>query len=38
VDDGGDMTMMLIEGMRWEKQYEKNKKLPNPADYKNEDE
>jgi len=31
VDDGGDMTLMLIEGMKWEKKYKEEKKLPDPA-------
>ncbi len=30
VDDGGDMTMMLILGMKYEKEYEKSKTLPDP--------
>jgi adenosylhomocysteinase len=38
VDDGGDMTLMLIEGMKWEKKYKEEKKLPNPDDVEAEDE
>jgi len=30
VDDGGDMTMMLLEGMKWELEYERSKTLPDP--------
>jgi adenosylhomocysteinase len=38
VDDGGDMTIMLLEGMKWEKQYAEDKTLPDPASYKYDDE
>ena len=31
VDDGGDMTMLLLQGMKWEKLYKENKQLPDPA-------
>lgn len=30
VDDGGDMTMLLLEGMKWEKAYKETKALPDP--------
>jgi len=30
--------MMILEGKKWEEIYEKEKKLPNPEDYKTEDE
>jgi len=38
VDDGGDMTIMLIEGVKWEKLYKAEKKLPDPSAYKYDDE
>ena len=38
VDDGGDMTIMLIEGTKWEKLYKEEKKLPDPSAYKYDDE
>jgi adenosylhomocysteinase len=38
VDDGGDMTMMLLEGMKAEKEYAKTRKLPNWESYKTDDE
>ena len=38
VDDGGDMTMMLLEGCRWEKIWEEKRILPDPASAKAEDE
>lgn len=38
VDDGGDMTIMLLEGMKWEKLYRETKELPDPASYKYDDE
>lgn len=38
VDDGGDMTIMLIEGCKWEKLYKEEKKLPDPSAYKYDDE
>lgn len=38
VDDGGDMTMMLLEGIKWGKIYEKEKKLPDINSYKTADE
>ena len=28
VDDGGDMTMMVLEGLKWSKVYKESKKLP----------
>lgn len=30
VDDGGDMTILLLEGVKWEIEYLKNNKLPDP--------
>lgn len=38
VDDGGDMTMMLLEGVKWEKKYEANGELPDPVRATSEDE
>jgi adenosylhomocysteinase len=38
VDDGGDMTIILIEGMKWEKIYAKSKELPDPSMVKSSDE
>lgn len=38
VDDGGDMTIMLIEGAKWEKLYKEEKKLPDPSAHKYDDE
>lgn len=38
VDDGGDMTMMLLEGVKWEKKYEANGELPVPERAESEDE
>ena len=38
VDDGGDMTIMLLEGTKWEKLYREEKKLPDPSAYKYDDE
>ena len=38
VDDGGDMTMMLLEGMKCEIEYEKTQKLPDPSIYTTADE
>lgn len=37
VDDGGDMTMMLLEGMKWEKAYKENGSLPDPETCDSED-
>merc|ERR1711865_1039692 len=31
VDDGGDMTLLIHEGVKWEKSYEVDGKLPDPA-------
>ena len=31
VDDGGDMTLLVHEGVKWEKTYEVDKILPDPA-------
>ena len=30
VDDGGDATMLLVDGLMYEKEFEKNKTLPVP--------
>eukprot|EP00494_Astrolonche_serrata_P030662 UN30930 len=30
VDDGGDATLLIHEGVKWEQSYEKDKKLPDP--------
>jgi len=30
VDDGGDATMMILEGQKYEEEYEKNGTLPDP--------
>lgn len=38
VDDGGDMTILLLEGAKWEKLYREEKKLPDPSAYEYEDE
>lgn len=38
VDDGGDATMMILQGLKWEKIYEETKELPDPARYQTEDE
>lgn len=38
VDDGGDATLMLLEGAKWEAIYEKSKQLPDPDTVKSEDE
>ena len=38
VDDGGDMTLMLIEGVKWEKAYKENGSLPDPSKAESEDE
>lgn len=38
VDDGGDMTLMLIEGMKWEKRYQEHKLLPDPSNVEADDE
>lgn len=38
VDDGGDMTLMLIEGMKWGKLWREEKKLPDLSKIHSEDE
>ena len=38
VDDGGDMTMMLLEGMKWEKKFREEEKLPDPSTVEADDE
>jgi len=35
VDDGGDLTLFIHEGYKFEIEYEKNKTLPNPESVKN---
>lgn len=35
VDDGGDATLLIHEGVEWENNFEMNKKLPNPDDTDN---
>lgn len=31
VDDGGDATMLLLQGSEWEVKFEKDGSLPDPA-------
>lgn len=38
VDDGGDATMMIIEGAKWEAKYEETGALPDPSRVDSEDE
>lgn len=38
VDDGGDATMMIIEGAKWEKKYEETQVLPDPERVDTDDE
>lgn len=38
VDDGGDMTILLIEGAKWSELFKTEKKLPDPSSYKYDDE
>lgn len=38
VDDGGDMTMMILEGLKCERLIRDNKPLPNPEEMQSEDE
>lgn len=38
VDDGGDATLFLLEGLKWEKAFEKTGDLPDPASVHSEDE
>lgn len=38
VDDGGDATMMILQGIKWEEEYEKSGKLPDPTSVTSEDE
>lgn len=35
VDDGGDATLLIHEGVKWEESYGKDKKLPDPASTSN---
>ena len=37
VDDGGDMTMLLMEGVRCEKIYRETRNLPDPSEQESED-
>lgn len=38
VDDGGDATLFLLEGLKWEKTHEKTQDLPQPSPNHSEDE
>lgn len=38
VDDGGDMTLMVLEGAEWEAKYEANGALPDPSRVESDDE
>ena len=38
VDDGGDMTMMVLEGAEWEAKYEATGELPDASRVENDDE
>jgi len=38
VDDGGDATILLIEGLKWENIYKETKKLPEVTDKMSPDE
>ena len=38
VDDGGDATMLILQGTKWEEEYEKNGTLPDPTTATSEDE
>ena len=38
VDDGGDMTMMLLQGAEWEEKYEATGELPDPSRVESDDE
>lgn len=35
VDDGGDATLLIHEGVKWEKKFEENSELPDPDKEKN---
>merc|ERR1719273_128014 len=37
VDDGGDATLLIHQGVNWEEKYEANKELPNPETAENEE-
>jgi adenosylhomocysteinase len=37
VDDGGDMTLLIHEGVKYEKQFEESKTKPNPDDFDNDE-
>merc|ERR1719334_2077376 len=37
VDDGGDATLLIHQGVNWEERYEKSKELPDPATADNEE-
>ena len=38
VDDGGDMTLLLLEGSEWERRYEATGELPDPSRVESDDE
>lgn len=38
MDDGGDATLLMLEGKKWEEKYEKSKELPDPKTATSEDE
>jgi adenosylhomocysteinase len=38
VDDGGDMTLLVLEGAEWEARYEKTGELPDPSRCESDDE
>jgi len=37
VDDGGDATLLIHQGVKWEEKYEASKELPDPATAENEE-
>jgi len=37
VDDGGDATLLIHQGVHWEEKYEKTKELPDPSTAENEE-
>jgi len=37
VDDGGDATLLIHQGVKWEEKYEANKELPDPETAENEE-
>mmetsp|Transcript_10923 Transcript_10923/g.1695 ORF Transcript_10923/g.1695 Transcript_10923/m.1695 type:complete len:94 (+) Transcript_10923:383-664(+) len=38
VDDGGDASMMILQGQKWEEAFEKDGTLPDPSKVETEDE